>query len=641
MKRCERNMIYALDIETKSKTDNPDHALIPHLSEITMIGAWRSPIDFIYWTNIYSFGHFLHDNPKAKFVGHNFKFDLKHLIYHGVDIEIDRWVGDTRLMASVYTNKITRGWLMMYETKRREENKKLKKGFSHREAKQHSLKTLAPYFLEVDPFWENPEDHANAEYCLKDCEYTYRLYEFFEQKLKAEKTFDFYEKKLLPWTKTLLRAELRGVKIDLDLMDKLEQAKKKEAKELKKKLDTVWKKAHKVFRDSQVAKIKSKYTMMLRSYLDKHPKVDREATIQRYRTMVEKKVTKLPQKINYGSSSQLQWLLRDYFKLDITNFNDKESSGREVLNRLAEGGREDLKAFLQYRKVQKLLTSFFPTYRELNLAGTLHGTFDSTGTRTGRLSSSGPNLQQVAGELHQIFISRAGTKFITLDMSQIEPRLVAYYTEDKNLCKMMISGGDFHSRNAIIMFGLDCEEKEVKKLYPKERHLAKTCGLALLYGARMRRIQQTALQQGWKWSFNKCEKIYGRFRKYYKEAFNWKDKFDKSVEKDGAINLLGRRFRYADPKDIYMKGFNRLIQSSASDLVVQSACKMEAIFNKQHTYAFPLLFVHDENVIEVGEGSVHQVNCIARECMTNYRLPTKHGNIPLEVEGSIENYWKK
>ena len=150
-------MILSVDIETKSATDNREHALIPHLGEITCVGVYGEGVSKVF-RDLPEFNTFIQDAIAngAQLIGHNFKFDLKFLSAHGVHIPTAAWHGDTCLMAAASYKKVPEEWLEAYEVKRVEENKKLPHGYSHRNAGRHSLKTLAPYFLSVDPFWENP-----------------------------------------------------------------------------------------------------------------------------------------------------------------------------------------------------------------------------------------------------------------------------------------------------------------------------------------------------------------------------------------------------------------------------------------------------------------------------------------------------
>lgn len=580
-------------------------------------------------------------------LGHNFKFDLRLLTYHGNFDLSAHWAYDTQLEASACLEKIPDEYLRKYETHRKKLNKDLsKKGKKHRQAERHSLKTLAPYFLNVDPFWEDPTDHNNEEYVLKDCEYSYKLHDFFYPLLQKQ-GLEKFSAKLLRWSKMALAAECKGISLDMPLLVQQEAQAALDAEKYKRALDKEWHEAYEAYRLTEAQFLADKIVDQGRraSARLKKPTPEKiQAVSERHALKCVKAVSQI-EPFNLDSPAQLSWLLRDHLQLDIKDFNDDESTGKEVLQKLNSTGREDVGLLLKYRAAKKLSTSFFPTYRDFARSGkTLHTSFNVAGTRTGRLSSSTPNLQQVPGDLHRLFVARQGYRLITRDLAAIEPCIVAYYTGDKLLCDIIVNGGDFHSRNAIIMFGLHCEEHEVKALYPLERALAKTVGLALMYGAGPKRIQAAAQQQGWVWDEEKCVDIFENFKSAYHEVFLFKQELDWRLNRGEAIpNLLGRKHSYPNKRDIMMKGFNTLVQSSASDLLLESTYRAWNAMQHAVIDAYPLLWVHDETVFEVLDHEKHApvAEKLLDYHLTKHVLPTPIGNIPLKCEGNSALFWSK
>lgn len=599
-------MLLALDIETKcnQKCEKKcDHGLVPNRSEITLIGVYgfdgdtlirkaMRPLEFPAFLDEYK-------DKNVTYVGQNFKFDLLHLWSKGYRIPLTAWVGDTQLAASVIAEKIPESYLEEYNRLRTEKNKELPKGYGHRQAGQYSLKTMAPYFLKVPPFWEDPTNHDNVEYNLLDCEYTYRLWRGFEARMVKDETLHFHNDRLLPWAKLLMLAEHRGVMLDCALVDELEKEALIEASLLEKKINLEW-----------------------------------SEKIALFEARTEKE-------FNLDSPLQMQDFLKVEMGQDIRNAKEKESAGKEVLQGLVADGFEELKLVLDYRHHKKLATSFYPSYREMQIAGTIHPSYNITGTRTGRLSCSSPNVQQLPGDLHRLFKARPGHAFICRDLAAIEPRLAAYYTQDRLLCQIMLEDRDFHSLNAILMFDLDCTEREVKTKYPNFRKIAKACGLALLYGAGANRIQATAQQSGVQLSSDKARTIYRNFKQGYHEAFRFKLELDQLAEREGVATFFGRKHWYPNRDEIYMKAFNTLIQSSASDLLLASALKAKEKLAEQNVAAHPLLFIHDEVVFEVKQEKLDVAATIIDNSLTGWVLSTKHGHIPLKVEGKIAPYWAK
>lgn len=270
------NNLYAVDIETCCDVEDCvgfnvwhkcNHALDPHKGRITQVGVWSPEESHVFKKP----GHFhiwwIEEERRA--IGQNFKFDLKFLAQVGIDYLDEHWVGDTQLLASLYEPKIPDKWLEEYNAKRDELIKNDKENsYKYRKGSKHSLKTLAPYYLGVEAFWETLGTESE-EYVLKDCEYTYRLYEYFVQRLSGFDPFAFYETYMFPAEKFLLGVELRGVKLDLDQLEKDRSAAIKEIKSIERKLKDIWIDAFGKWDELERLKIKDKYEKMLQTALEK------------------------------------------------------------------------------------------------------------------------------------------------------------------------------------------------------------------------------------------------------------------------------------------------------------------------------------------------------------------------------------
>jgi len=646
----------ALDIETCCDVKECEgfggsskclHALDHNRNRITLVGVYailpETGLTFdVAFDTIEDFKELIDDEDcDFTFIAHNGKFDFKHLIARGIDLT-DRWVADTQLLSSIIKHKIPDEWLKDYELQRKEENKKIVG--THRKARKTSLKSLAPYFLDVPRFWEDPSNHDDPEYCLKDCEYTYRLYKLFKV-LSTEEEWKFYEETLLPWSKMLMRSELKGIAIDMPELEIATQAAFTKATHLKELLETAWAPGIKAWTDTQIEETCKKYRTMRHRAGDKAgSNADRYERVQdRYRKLRKAALDRL-EPFNIDSPTQLLWLLESYLGYDMADFEENSSTAVEVLEVLAGEGKEDIKLLLQYRKQQTLATKFFPGYQEKQYKGVLHGSFNPTGTRTGRLSSSNPNLQQVPSGLHFLFVARPDKKLITLDFSAIEPRIIAYLSEDPVLCEVLAEGVDFHGLTTKIFFNLDCHPSEVKKLYPIERKIGKEVGLSIFYGAGAKRLKRSVQKHGFFWTIEECASMVKEFRASYAGVFDYKKQIDKKLEAGEVIyNLIGRPIYIENADDVYMKGFNTLIQSSASDLLLNSAHKFEKEMEGYSWDAHPLLYVHDELVVEAPADGDRRLKAmkLLEHCMTNYTLTTAHGPVKIEVEGQISDRWEK
>ena len=640
---------FSLDIETECTqgcTAKCDHALAPYTSKITLIGVYQqsgneifqecftSPESFFDWWNT----ELNSSERPPELIGHNLKFDLKHLLWNGIDLR-PFWAHDTQVMAHASLTKVSPEYQEWYEAQRKEQNKLLHKGYSHREAGKYSLKMLAPYFVGAQAFWENPANHNDPEYCLKDCEYTWKLWAFFTAKLAQEKQQRFYEEFLMPCSKMIMESELHGIPINMQALLQEEQLTKKKLVEAKDLLiEKYWGEPitayHHMKCDQAKREYEAKKSLAIGKLKEPTP-ANIEKVQKKYDVLFAKNFHKIDRQFNFDSPQQLLWLFRDYYKLDIKDIDGKDSTGKPIIQRLASEGREDVQVFFEYRQQQKLITSFFESYKKLQHDGSLYPSFNLTGTRTGRLSSSNPNCQQIPAGLHKLFEAPPGHLLATYDMTAIEAKLIAYYSDDPILYELVTSGRDFHGFNAQLYFSLPEDNKEIKAKYPVERKFAKELGYALFYGAGWRRIQEVSRKYGFNWKQNECRDKFEVFKETYRKVFEFKADLDKEALNEPIVNLFGRAVSYPDPFDIHMKAFNTLIQSSASDMVLKSALR---IFNAGY---LPLLYVHDEIVTLIKEEEAAQAEAAIKEAMTNYDLQTARGPIQLEVEGKVSRKWEK
>lgn len=624
------NTLIALDIETAAKEGMPkDQALDPHRNIITKIAVY-APDKSLVVNSIEEIPNLI----GRDIVTHGGKFDFKTLISKGALFTSDNLVHDTLAMAAVFPHKIPDSYLAQYEERRVIINKELGSTV-HRNAGKHSLKTLAPYFLGVDPFWE-VADHANDEYALKDAEYTYRLAHFFATEMEPEH-WEFYLK-LQSWNRMLLEAELRGVMLDMDVLASHEEQAKKNQEEAFSTLQTEWASHFKAYKEMNAVILEREYSEKCEKALTKlkNPTAEKaESTSKRYLKLLMQAQEKL-EDFNLGSPTQLKWLFKERLGVDITTFSgDEESTGKAVLERLAGEGVEGVTTFLKWRKNQKLTTAFFPTYREMLYKGRIHTNYRVEGTRTGRLSSSDPNLQQISKDILDIVRATPEHKLVYRDVSAIEPRLIAYETEDRELCKIFLDGSDFHSFNVRSMLGIQEEDSVIKTQYKKERDLLKEVGLALMYGAGPRRIQECAAKRGFKWSFGDCKKKYQNFAYTYQTVWEYKEALEQSIQNgDIVTNVLGRPLSY-DVDRLHMQSLNTKIQSGGSDILLESVHRAIQMAEDRGLSFHPILFIHDSVTVETLDKDAKAVYDLIGEAISSWELQTIWGRIPLLSEGDI------
>jgi DNA polymerase I-like protein with 3'-5' exonuclease and polymerase domains len=561
-------------------------------------------------------------------------------------------------MAVASLTKVSEDLLEQYETERRRKNKEYKlnggKGPGWRATQKHSLKVLAPFFLGVEPFYEDPNTHNNPEYAKLDVKYTAALIEFFEAKLRQEELWGFYQEKLMVWQRMTLEAELDGIQINLATLAELQAKAEAGVLDSLKKLRAAWSKVEEEYEYKQRKTIEEDYATKKAIAVAKLKPDKTEAltaekqakTSARYNELKAKALAKL-EPFNYASPSQLLWALRDVLGYPVEDMEGEEGTGAEVLELLAPT-RPDIKALLDYRANYKLAHSYFPSYRETAINGRIHCSFNLNGARTGRLSCSDPNLMQVPPVLKTVFEAAEGNMLISQDLSAIEPVLIAYFTEDENLCRILINGEDFHGWAAVVFNLVKCEAKDVKKLAPEVRYGAKQADLSILYGSGKRMLFTTLLKNGVTkladgTNITELEtaQMIKSFRAYFQGAWEFKQMLDAEASGGNYIeNILGRRYKIENPEDIYMKNFNRLVQGSASDLLLQGAQDFYKEMKEMGIWVRPRLWVHDNFVAECREQDVMYVNERLCHHLTKFKLGTRHGNIPLKVEGSYAKTWK-
>lgn|SRR5574343_54642 len=644
------NNLIALDIETSPKPEykDLDNAALNYFTGqidiIGLVGSFENTLMVAQFSlsngqnNVGEVREFLLELMKrgGKLTGHNTKFDLKYLIHNEIltyDEACALWTDDSSIGSAVTVKKVPDKWLERYEVIRMELNKTRKHGI-HRKAGGGSLKTLAPFFLGIEAFWET-EDHNNSKYNLLDCLYTYYLTAVLKKQVEDVQGLKCY-RDLIERSKLLMRAELDGILLDIPETKRRMAETEEKIKILETKIKEQWSSHFDSWRGLQQIELKNKYVEMTRvaSLKDKKGRSEEYFWENKYNHLYNKALDKSDFTLNLSSPVQLKWLLKDQLGLDITDLKDEdeESTGKAVLEFLSESNPE-VGVLLDYRKLSKLSTAFYPKLIEYaSYDGKIHMNFNMTGARTGRLSSSNPNIQQIPKDLKGLFLAEKDKVLIDLDMSMLEPILIAYYSEDEVLTNLILEGHSFHSYNAKVMFSLNCDIAAVAEKYKAERKAAKLAGLSVLYGSGAKQLMFSLTSLGFKFSLDECKKIVYRIRDAYPQVWQFKKEVDRLAENGEIIyNYLGRPMKFDNPEDVYLKAFNRLIQGSGSDIVVQSALDC----CKNNPDIKPKILVHDSICIEVDKEKAVIYKELLNKEMTKWDL----GKLKFSTEGGYGEKW--
>jgi DNA polymerase-1 len=340
--------------------------------------------------------------------------------------------------------------------------------------------------------------------------------------------------------------------------------------------------------------------------------------------IISEKVQELAgERFNLNSPKQLSNIL--FNKLQLKAFNNKKlSTNVEILMEL-EHQHEIIPYLLRYRKIQKLLTTYVESFNEIAKKnnGYIRTIFNQTQTATGRLSSSDPNLQNLpirddeGKQLRKVFISRFKKgKIVSADYNQIELRLMAHYSQDKNLINAYARNEDIHSRTASSIFGVPMDS-----ITPEQRRLAKTVNFGIIYG-----ISDYGLSQSLGTSVAKAKdyitryfEVFPRVKEYIGESI------ELAKERGYASTLFGRvRFipdlkseNFATRKFGERVAINMPLQGTASDIIKIAMINVSRKLKENNLETKLVLQIHDELILDCPENELQIASKILKESMEN------------------------
>ena len=300
-----------------------------------------------------------------------------------------------------------------------------------------------------------------------------------------------------------------------------------------------------------------------------------------------------------------------------------------------------VEAVLRYRQFAKLHSTYVESLLKCVAAdGRVHTTFHQTGTATGRLSSSDPNMQnmpirrELGGEIRRCFIPREGYAFADADYSQIELRILAHISGDGRMCRAFSEGEDIHTITASQVFGV--AEREVTSAM---RASAKAVNFGIVYG-----ISDFSLAEDIHVTRKEAAAyIQKYFEKYPEVARYMESVVEETREKGYVATLYGRR---RPVRDIRASNFNlrtaaeRIarntpIQGTAADVIKMAMVRVSAALKKEHPRARLLLQVHDELLCEAPTEEIEGVrDLLCREMEAAANL-----SVRLPADGNVGENW--
>lgn len=230
-------------------------------------------------------------------------------------------------------------------------------------------------------------------------------------------------------------------------------------------------------------------------------------------------------------------------------------------------------------------------------------------TSTGRVYSSKPNLQNIqkGSPVLNAFVPPEGFAIVSMDYSQIELRILAYYSEDPVLNEAISSGKDIHSLTASLIFN----KEEISE---DERRVGKIVNFAILYGASLRGLEEN-IKKSCNLSISCKKLISSLYKKHYKEVGTFQKDVTEVLKEEGGYisNLFGRRGFFPekeeDTQSSFRKAFNFVIQSTAADIFKLAMVEIDIFFQKRHTKTKMVLQMHDEIIFY---WSLDELNLISK-----------------------------
>ncbi|PUD11096.1 DNA polymerase I [Helicobacter pylori] len=339
---------------------------------------------------------------------------------------------------------------------------------------------------------------------------------------------------------------------------------------------------------------------------------------------------------NLNSPKQLSEIL--YEKLGLPKNKSHSTDEKSLLKILDK--HPSIALILEYRELNKLFNTYTtPLLRLKDKDDKIHTTFIQTGTATGRLSSHSPNLQNIPVRSPKGLLIRKG--FIAsskeycllgVDYSQIELRLLAHFSQDKDLMEAFLKGRDIHLETSKALFGGD--------LAKEKRSIAKSINFGLVYGMGSKKLSETL-----NIPLNEAKSYIEAYFKRFPSIKDYLNRMKEEILKTSkAFTLLGRYrvFDFTGAND-YIKGnylregVNAIFQGSTSDLLKLGMLKVSERFKNNPSVRL-LLQVHDELIFEIEEKNAPELQQEIQRILNDEVYPLR---VPLETSAFVANRWNE
>ena len=516
-------------------------------------------------------------NNQTKLVGQNLKFDLPILNRHG--IKVTEFLGDTMLMSYVLNSTGTR----------------------------HGLDRMAVHYLQYQPMkYEEVAGSASKQinfaqveipaatfYAAEDADITFRLFNLLDKKLQKEpKLINLLKTLEYPMLKSLLRVETNGAKINTNMLAEY-------SKELGLKIDKLSKTAFKM----------------------------------------------AGEEFNMDSPKQLVEILYNKLELPVLKKTPKgqPSTNEDTLQRLAEE-YELPKVIIQYRGLAKLKSTYTDSLVNIQHPDTkrIHTSYQQAVTSTGRLSSTEPNLQNIpiktaeGRKIREAFVAEKENVLISADYSQIELRIMAHLSGDKNLTHAFNNNIDVHSATASEIFDVPLEE-----VTTDHRRSAKAINFGLIYGmSAFGLTRQLGIPR------HEAQAYLDTYFERYTGVREYMDSTKELAKQNLYVEtILGRKLHVTEinasnglrRQAAERAAINAPLQGSAADIIKKAMIDVDEWIGEDNPNIKMIMQVHDELIFEVKKD-------FAEEALTNVISLMESAvklDIPLIVDANQGSNWNE
>ena len=433
------------------------------------------------------------------------------------------------------------------------------------------------------------EEERLKEICCQKAQFIYETRKRLLKELSDDGELDLFNNIEMPLAEVLADMEITGIKVDVDYLTNVEL-------ELKEKLEE---KEKEIYELSGV-----EFNIMSPSQLSK--------------VLFEDLAIPYPKKVK----------------------DNKYSTSKDILDKIIDF-HPIVSKILEYRTLAKLYTNYAVGLKaEVREDGRIHTIFTQTLTRTGRLSSISPNLQNIPARaeysalIRKAFVPDENSKILSSDYSQVELRIFASMSKATNLINAFVNNEDIHTRTAADIFKVD-----MSSVTKDMRRTAKAVNFGILYG-----ISSFGLSEDLGIDVKTAKKFIDDYLETYPGIRDFQAKEIADAYANGYVRTLMNRKRVIEElknKNYMIRSsgermaLNTPIQGTAADILKKAMVEIYREFNKRNLKSKMLIQVHDELVFNVLNTELDEVSEIVRDIMEN----TFKIDVPLKVDIEIGNNW--